>query len=48
MNPFRKCSEVEKQGLEPRGSTPAEFGAFIGSETDKWGKIIRAAGISAD
>jgi tripartite-type tricarboxylate transporter receptor subunit TctC len=38
----------EKQGLEPRGSTPAEFGAFIGSETDKWGKIIRAAGISAD
>ncbi len=38
----------EKQGLEPRGSTPAEFGAFISSETDKWGKIIRAAGISAD
>lgn len=38
----------EKQGLDPSASTPAEFGTFIRAETDKWGKIIRAAGISAD
>jgi tripartite-type tricarboxylate transporter receptor subunit TctC len=37
-----------KQAAEPVGSTPEEFAAFIRSETDKWGKTIRAAGISAD
>ena len=28
-------------GLEPFGSTPAEFGKFIAEQTAKWGKIIR-------
>ncbi|MDB5619714.1 tripartite tricarboxylate transporter substrate binding protein [Tardiphaga sp.] len=37
-----------KQAAEPIGSTPEEFAAFIRSETDKWGKTIRAAGISVD
>lgn len=37
-----------KQAAEPVGSTPEEFAAFIRSETDKWGKTIRAAGISAE
>jgi len=26
--------------------TPAEFGKFIADETEKWGKVIRAASIS--
>ncbi|SDI66807.1 Tripartite-type tricarboxylate transporter, receptor component TctC [Bradyrhizobium lablabi] len=38
----------EKQAAEPVGSTPAEFGAFIRKETDKWGKTIREAGISVE
>ena len=38
----------KKQAAEPVGSTPEEFAAFIRKETDKWGKTIRAAGISAD
>jgi hypothetical protein len=25
--------------------TRAEFGRFVGDETDKWAKLIRAAGI---
>ena len=25
--------------------TQAEFGAFLAEETDKWGKVIRAANI---
>lgn len=32
-------------GSEPIGTTPEEFSAFIKSETDKWAKVIRDAGI---
>ena len=28
-------------------ATPAEFGKFIANETEKWGKVIRAANIKA-
>jgi tripartite-type tricarboxylate transporter receptor subunit TctC len=28
--------------------SPAEFGKFIGEETDKWGKVIRAANIKPE
>jgi hypothetical protein len=28
--------------------TPAEFGKLIIEETEKWGKVIRAAGIKAE
>lgn len=36
------------QGLEPGGSTPSEFGAYLKSETAKWAKVIRAANIRSD
>jgi tripartite-type tricarboxylate transporter receptor subunit TctC len=35
-----------KQGLEVWTSTPEAFGAYIKSEYDKWGRVIRAAGIT--
>jgi hypothetical protein len=28
--------------------TPADFGKFIVDETEKWGKVIRAANIKPD
>jgi tripartite-type tricarboxylate transporter receptor subunit TctC len=31
-------------GMEPLGSTPAEFGAFIRSEIERLGKVVRASG----
>jgi tripartite-type tricarboxylate transporter receptor subunit TctC len=31
--------------LEPAGSTPDQFGALIRSEIEKWGKIVKAAGL---
>jgi tripartite-type tricarboxylate transporter receptor subunit TctC len=31
--------------LEPAGSTPEQFGALIRSEIEKWGKIVKAAGL---
>jgi tripartite-type tricarboxylate transporter receptor subunit TctC len=39
---------LEAQGAEVIGSTPEEFAAFLRSETVRWGKVIRAAGIKAD
>jgi len=35
-------------GSEPFASPPAEFGKFIAAYTDKWAKVIRAAGIRAE
>jgi len=32
-------------GAEPRGSTPAEFAAFIRRELDKWGRVVETAKI---
>jgi len=33
-------------GIEPVGSTPAEFDAYWGREIDKWGEIVRAGNIT--
>ncbi len=35
-------------GIEPFANTPAEFGKFIADDTEKWGKVIRAANIKPD
>ncbi len=32
-------------GGQPQPGTPAEFGKFIASETDTWGKVVRQAGL---
>ena len=34
-----------KLSIDPGGGTPAEAGAFIKQETQRWGDVIRAAGI---
>ena len=39
---------LESQGLEPVGNTPEQFAAFIRTETDKWGKVVREAGAKVD
>jgi tripartite-type tricarboxylate transporter receptor subunit TctC len=36
------------QGLDAAGAGPAEFGALIKSEIDKYGKVVKAAGIRAE
>ena len=33
------------EGLEPMGGTPEDFAKFIGSEIDKYAKVIKAAGV---
>mgnify|MGYP003704584995 FL=1 len=37
-----------QQGYEIVGSSPEQFGAWIRSESDKWGKIIRERSITAE
>ena len=37
-----------KQGAEPMGNGPKEFTAFIKAETEKYAKVIHAAGIKPD
>jgi tripartite-type tricarboxylate transporter receptor subunit TctC len=32
-------------GTDPAPTTPEEFAAYIKSETEKWTKVIKAAGI---
>jgi len=33
------------QGIDPIGSTPEEFAVYVTSEIEKWGKVVKAAGI---
>jgi tripartite-type tricarboxylate transporter receptor subunit TctC len=45
-------AEVKKRfaelGCAPSGGSPADFGKFVAEETDKWAKVIKFAGITAD
>jgi len=39
---------LESEGAEAVRMSPAEFGRFITAETQKWAKVVREAGISAE
>jgi len=41
-------TRFEELGADPKGSTPAELAAFLQSEIDKWGPVIRDAQIKLD
>ena len=40
-------ARIADLGGSPMTMTPVDFGKFIADETEKWGKVIRAAGIEA-
>ena len=40
--------KFEAQGAEPVGNSPDEFRAYIKSEIDKWGRVIRASGATVE
>jgi tripartite-type tricarboxylate transporter receptor subunit TctC len=46
-SPEIKARFVELSATAHEG-TPADFGKFIADETEKWGKVIRTAGIKAE
>ena len=37
------ASQIRALGSEPMPMTPAEFSAFVGTEIDKWGKVVARA-----
>ena len=47
-----KSTEVSEnlsaQGADPVGSTPAEFGAFIKAETNRYAQVVRVTGVAAE
>jgi tripartite-type tricarboxylate transporter receptor subunit TctC len=51
-NDFLKERDVREtltsQGALIKGGSPAEFRQFFQSEYDKWGRIVRSAGVKAD
>jgi len=46
-DPKIKARLAELGGI-PLSMTPAEFGKFISDETEKWGKVVRAANIKVE
>lgn len=40
--------KLASDGAEAVGSTPEQFGAYIRAETDKWAKVVKAAGIKPE
>jgi tripartite-type tricarboxylate transporter receptor subunit TctC len=45
LNDPETRKQLERQGFEVAGEGPAEFAAFIKSETERWAKVAKAAGI---
>ena len=39
---------LASQGAEVKGGTPAEFTRFFHAEYEKWGKVVKAAGVVAN
>lgn len=42
------ADRMAKSALEPIGDTPAEFARYLKAEADKWGKLVKKAGIRAE
>ena len=41
-------ARLEELGMRPLPGSPADFGDLIAEDTEKWGKVVRFAGMRAD
>jgi tripartite-type tricarboxylate transporter receptor subunit TctC len=41
-------AQLASLGAEPMLMTPAEFGNYLVAETEKWGKVVKTAGIKVN
>ena len=37
-------ASFQQQGVEPAGTTPAQFAAFLKNEVERWGKVVKFSG----
>ena len=44
----KMLARLSELGASPIAGSPADFGKLIAEETEKWGKVIRAANIKAE
>ncbi len=42
------ASRLKDQGAEPKGTSPEETTAYVQNEINKWGKVLKAAGIKGE
>jgi tripartite-type tricarboxylate transporter receptor subunit TctC len=40
--------KLARAGIDAAGGTPEEFGKFIRAEFEKWGPVVKAAGVKAN
>jgi tripartite-type tricarboxylate transporter receptor subunit TctC len=40
--------QLASRGTDAMTSTPEEFAKFIASETERWGRVVRASGATAN
>ena len=48
VNDPKIVAQFANMGSVPKSMTPADFGKFIAEDTEKWGKVIRAANIKPE
>jgi len=48
LSDIKLKARIAELGGTPLPGSPADFGKFIADETEKWGKVIRAANIKAE
>ena len=48
LNSEKMARSIRDKGSEPSPTTPREFDAFVASEIQKWGRIVKASGASVD
>ena len=41
-------AKLLQEGVDPEGTTPQEFSAFIRAEVEKWPRLVKAAGARID
>jgi tripartite-type tricarboxylate transporter receptor subunit TctC len=48
INDPKVMERLASLGVQARQNSPSEFGTFVASEMEKWGKVVREANIKPD